>query len=242
MRASLDEPENWNKPIRDLLERHRLWDEILCLVSGPEGPINRFLLHIETGENECPLGAKIRHLLNEELSSEYESVTLTHACREYDWCTYRTEGILKSRPSDLIKIAKQVFGNPDCIDKIIRELSYYGNVRANCGKVGLLLSANHTIKNGTPHTDGPEILRLIASRLNTQKATEFLAAGTPCLIECEVPISWLPESQTCSYIRSLFSLWIGEIGSFEVTENHRAGGLMLNQDVPVRRILRFISR
>jgi hypothetical protein len=239
MRASLDDSDSWSGPATALLERLKLCAEVAELVEGPEESLRQFLLKIETDENDHEIGARIRTALAADFSQAYDSVVLTHACRIYPWSTYAADGILRSNTANLIEIAKMKFGDPDGVMRAVESIGPDYR-KHNDGSVGFLLSADHALIFGSNHIDGPEFLRNIANRVATQEAKTFLAGGAPTLIECEIPISWLPDHFIAPYFRTLFRLWIQKRANRAMSCRLREGGVMLECDVHPDLFLRLI--
>jgi hypothetical protein len=239
MRASFDDSASWGEPATALLKRLNLSAEIEKLLEGPEDSLRQFLLKIETDENDDDVGRRIRSAIVSDFAHSFDSVVLTHACRKYPWSTYEEDGILRSNTANLIEIAMANFGNPDGVIQAVESIGqYYRN--HNDGKVGFLLSADQALRFGCNHVEGPEFLRAIANRVATQDAKSFLAEGTPILIECEIPTSWLPGNFIAPYFRRIFSLWIKERANPAISWRLRLGGVMLEFDVPPDLFLRLL--
>lgn len=246
----LDVPGTWNQDFESLVYEQETWSQIEAKLDVGRVEhcqfVNSFLEQITYGEESLrdDLARSLREKGKEILFRRHASVTAYHGCRPSSITSYRENGILPSDTQKLIGEARALFTGIDGFDAALVDIGH-SYMNYNESKVGLLVSARRAKEDRSSYINGSELIRGIASRLGLEAKARVIRTGTPTLIKCLIPVTWLDTQTTFPasgiYVKNVLNelicrrYWPGE--SFPGCP----GGFYLTRAVPSQNIVDFID-
>ena len=241
-----DSSSTWHPDFKSFVYSGTVWPQIEAKVNPDEKNFIEFLAQVRCAP-EClcdPLAIRLRNEGKRILLKRHSHVAAYHGCRPRDQETYREKGLLTSDTAVLIREARQLFDGIPVFDQALHgiETAY---INHNQGKVGFLYSAIRARFGHSEHPNGSELIRSLIFRLGPAANARFRGTGTPTLIKCAIPLSWLDNHTTYSVSTSYASEVIAQLILWRIRPDDEfhgfQGGFMLARSLPPENILEFIE-
>lgn len=247
----LDDVTTWNKRYSEFIRNDPYWIVIeRAILNESNDDFNKILHGLENS---------IEHVNSKELTSLrqrcskyfeeiYTHVAAYHACRPKDIESYFKEGLIPANTENLIAEAKKFFGDADAVSSVVNKMrtEHYGSEYFEHGldKIGFFMSKTGSMVDSHYLKYGSELFQCIANRLGEWAIHMMSKRGTPTLIQCSLPVTWLDESATFP-IRHRYALTpLIELLVFLRMPEERfpiRGAFMLKRAVPKELILNTID-
>ena len=141
----------------------------------------------------------LRQELSERILNSYSHIRAYHGCRALDTSSYRNSGILPLDPEDASVKVGRIFNRTDFPEISSEELSAaIASVDAPNRERRVFFEANsaHLVEHcGHYLLYGSEYLIAVARAISNIRdyAQVLKNTGTPTLLACDVPLSWVPD-------------------------------------------------
>lgn len=237
---NMDLLPSWSGAVAEILEKGALDRTVLQECRKSADNYKNFQLSLIGGEGEKTEATRAaRDLLLKELPKQYRSVTFFHGCRVYEPEWYRRDGIMVCEPERLLQRHIEWLGwkmEDACkaLDRINQEDPNY--LAHNEGKVFAVksMSFHMEARSGFCHAKGSELLNRIASRMKPSRKEELYKIGEPSIIEFQVPLHWISETDWKNYVNVLFVFYISHFVPFYrwIGADPREGGPGFKKSIP----------
>lgn len=177
--------------------------------------------------------------LADALSAEFDFILGFHGCRIESKDSYQQLGIRPSDPDQLQAQALRLFGDSGRIREVFAELNRSDDdyESHNRGKTFFCWHQEDFIDDGCGHylLYGSEYLLCVANRI--RKAHVLRATGKATIIECDVPVSYIPRD----YLEEICGYLLCEIAERYVTRRSGFDGgcFHITRDLEPRHIVAF---
>jgi len=202
----IDDQSTWYEIYDSHVRNDPYWDVIeKAILSNKDDDFYKIMIELDDREEEVASSEilSLRQRCTEQFKKTYTHVTAYHACRTTNIDSYLNQGVIPSNPESIIEQAKTIFNHSTAVDEAIKDI---GNTYLDHGrqKIGFFVSKTGSIDPGYNRylKYGSELLSAIANRLGNGAFHKISTEGTPTLIKCALPISWICKHTTFPMIQS----------------------------------------
>ena len=237
---NMDLLPSWSGAIAKILEEGTLGRTVLQECRKSAKIYSNFRLSLIGGEGKKTEATKAAgDLLLKELPKQFEFITAFHGCRVYEPEWYRRDGLIACEPKMFLQRYIEYFGwNKEdawrAFDKLKQDIPGY--LPHNEGKVYAVRSMRYYMeaRSGFCHAKGSELLSRIASRMKPSRRKELYKRGEPSIIQFQVPLHWMSETDRKNYVNALFVHYISHLVPFYRWNggDTRARGVTVDRSIP----------
>ncbi len=205
----LDNVTTWDNVYDEFIRNDPYWSSIESALSkNTDNEFNRIIQGLEN-RIECVESKELislRQRCTEFIKNNYTHVTAYHACRPINLDSYLINGIIPANTNDLIEEAKIYFNDRDAVENVVNKMKteHYGKEYFEHGrdKIGFFKTRDGALKDSHYLEYGSELFQCIARRLEESAIQRMTNQGTPTLIQCSLPITWLNQFTTFPMLHS----------------------------------------
>ena len=205
----LDDETTWGSVFGEYIKSDPYWNSIeTALSKDTDDDFNSIIQGLEN-RIECVESKELISLRERSasfLKNNYTHVAAYHACKTLNLDSYLINGIAPANTNRLIEEAKLFFDDADAVEEVINKMKteHYGSEYFEHGrdKVGFFQTRDGSLKDSHYLEYGSELYQCIARRLGEQAIQRMANQGTPTLIQCSLPITWLDEYTTFPMLHS----------------------------------------
>jgi hypothetical protein len=245
----LDIIATWWDTYNEFIRNDPFWEVIEDAISQKEDDkIQNILLELDV-RIECVKWAEVvslRNRCNDQLTKNYTHVAAYHACRPTNIESYLSSGILPADTEKLIEKAKELFGDPDAVNKAVKDIGTT-YLKHGAGKIGFFESRTGVVEFGYSGylCYGAELFHGIATRIGDWALKKLSSQGIPTLFRCALPVSWLDDFTTFpishSYAKAPLEQLLIRLRWPDREDNTITGAFLLKRSVPKENILEAID-
>lgn len=247
----LDDSSTWDKAFNEFIRNDPYWNSIESALSREiDDDFNTIIQGLENSIEfvESKEIISLRQRCTDFLERNYTHVAAYHACRTANIESYLTSGITPADTNKLIEAAKLFFDDADSVEEVVNKMKaeHYGKEYFEHGhdKIGFFKTRDGSLKDSHYLEYGSELYQCIARRLGGAAIQKMASQGTPTLIQCSLPITWLDEYTTFPMLHSYALAPVEHIILSIRKPNERfpiLGAFMLKRSVPKEFIINIID-
>lgn len=245
----LDDLATWDNNYNKFIKNDPYWSVIVNAISSESNDeFNKIKQGLENSIEYVDSSEllSLRQRCSTYFKGIYTHVVAYHACRPTNIESYLKEGIIPTNTEKLIEKAKSFFNDEYAVSKAVEDI---GTEYLNHGSdtIGFFISQTGSLESSCSHylKYGSELFQCIANRLGEWAVQRLSNQGTPTLLQCSLPISWLNDFTTfpmehCYALAPLKQLII-RLHRQEERDNSIRGAFLLKRSVPEKLILSTID-